>query len=952
FLENTQEKELKKLKRPGTDDWQRKILERLDRMIKTKGLLHLLKKGLGVDDAYFSLFYPAPVASSALRVKEQFQSNVFSATRQVHYSLDNPGESIDLVLFINGLAFSTLELKNPWTGQTARCHGQKQYRTRRDNKQPLLQFGRCLVHMAVDTDEVYMTTKLAGPSTFFLPFNKGQDQGAGNPPNPNGHKSAYLWEEVFSKASIANLLEHFVRLDGKPKDPLNKRTLFFPRYHQMDVVRKLVGHAAENGVGQTCLIQHSAGSGKSNSITWAAYQLIETYPQHGLVPGANDPERPLFDSVIVVTDRRLLDKQLRETIREFCEVKNIIAPAYRAADLKAALEQGKKVIITTIQKFPFILDGISDLSRKNFAVIIDEAHSSQSGSAHDNMNRAMGSAREQERGSENEVPDAQDKILKAMAERKMRGNASYFAFTATPKNTTLEKFGVKQTDGQFKPFHLYSIKQAIEEGFILDVLANYTTYKSYYEIQKSIQDNPLFNTQKAQKKLRTYVERHQQTIDIKAEVILDHFIPQVVNAKKLKGKAKGMVITQNIEAAVRYYNAVTRLLDKKGNPCKVLIAFSGAKAVDGIEYTESLMNGFSDGETRERFDGEDYRLLVVANKYLTGFDQPKLSAMYVDKKLQDVLAVQALSRLNRSAPSLGKKTEDLFILDFFNSVEDIKTAFDRFYTATSLSRATDVNVLHELKESLDGQGVYEQQEVEEFVVLYFNNADAQQLSPFIDVAADRFNKGLELEDQDKADFKIKAKQFVKIYGQMAAIMPFEIIEWEKLFWFLKFLIPKLIVKDPKADEIDQLLNSVDLSSYGLQRVKLNHPIRLDEEETIVEPQNPNPRGAHGGDDEHDPLDEIIRNFNERWFQGWSATPQEQRIKFLSIADSIKAHPDFNDKYKNNPDAQTRILAFQKIFEDVMLKKRREELELYKLLAGDAAFKSAMQQNLRQIVEVL
>ena len=954
FLGNTQKKEVEKLKRkqPGSDEWQRKILERLDRMIKTKGLLHLLKKGLGIDDVHFSLFCPAPVASSALRVKEQFQSNVFSATRQVHYSLDNPGESIDLVLFINGLAFATLELKNPWTGQTARCHGQKQYRTQRDKNQPLLQFGRCLVHMAVDTDEVYMTTKLAGPSTFFLPFNKGHDQGGGNPPNPHGHKSAYLWEEVFSKASIANLLEHFVRLDGKAKDPLNKRTLFFPRYHQMDVVRKLVGHAAENGVGQTYLIQHSAGSGKSNSITWAAYQLIETYPQHGLVPGAKDMERPLFDSVIVVTDRRLLDKQLRETIREFCEIKNIIAPAYRAADLKAALEQGKKVIITTIQKFPFILDGISDLSQKNFAVIIDEAHSSQSGSAHDNMNRAMGRASDLESAGDNEVPDAQDKILKAMAERKMRGNASYFAFTATPKNTTLEKFGVKQTDGQFKPFHLYSMKQAIEEGFILDVLANYTTYKSYYEIQKSIQDNPLFNTKKAQKKLRAYVERHQQTINIKAEVILDHFIPQVVNAKKLKGKAKGMVITQNIEAAIRYYNAITRLLDQKGNPFKVLIAFSGAKAVDGIEYTESLMNGFSDGETRERFHGDDYRLMVVANKYLTGFDQPRLSAMYVDKKLQDVLAVQALSRLNRSAPSLGKKTEDLFILDFFNSVEDIKTAFDRFYTATSLSRATDVNVLHELKECLDEQGVYERQEVEEFVARYFNNADAQQLSPFIDVAADRFNKDLELEEKDKADFKIKAKQFVKIYGQMAAIMPFEIIEWEKLFWFLKFLIPKLIVKDPKADEIDELLNSVDLSSYGLQRVKLNHPIHLDEEETIVEPQNPNPRGAHGGDGEHDPLDEIIRNFNERWFQGWSATPREQRIKFLSIADSIKAHPDFNDKYKNNPDAQTRILAFQKIFEDVMLKKRREELELYKLLAGDAAFKSAMQQNLRQIVEVL
>ncbi|MCG8633142.1 MAG: DEAD/DEAH box helicase family protein [Desulfobacterales bacterium] len=951
FLETTQEKELDKLKRKSrglngnkSGEWQLKILERLDRMIKQKGLLHLLKKGLSVDDAHFTLMYPAPLASSADKVKTQFKSNIFSSTRQVHYSVDNPNESIDLVLFINGLAFATLELKNPWTGQTARFHGQKQYRTR-DKSQPLLQFGRCLVHMAVDTDEVYMATKLAGKSTFFLPFNKGNDHGAGNPPNKDGHKSAYLWEAVFRKESIADIIEHFVRLSGKAKDPLNKRTMFFPRYHQMDVVRKLVSHATKNGVGHTYLVQHSAGSGKSNSITWAAYQLIEAYPENGKVNRAKGVEQPLFNSVIVVTDRRLLDKQLRETIREFSQVKNIIAPALRAVDLKAALEQGKKIIITTIQKFPFILDGIGDLSEKNFAVVIDEAHSSQSGSAHDNMNRAMGMA-----ADDDEKTDAQDKILKAMASRKMRGNASYFAFTATPKNTTLEKFGIEQEDGQFKPFHLYSMKQAIEEGFILDVLANYTTYKSYYEIQKSIQDNPLFDSPKAQKKLRAYVERHQQTIDIKAEIILEHFIPQVVNQKKLRGKAKGMVITQNIETAIRYYKAITRLMDKKGNPFKVLIAFSGHKEVDGIEYTESLMNGFSDGETRERFDADECRLLVVANKYLTGFDQPKLTAMYVDKKLQNVLAVQALSRLNRSAPDLGKKTEDLFILDFFNSVDDIKNAFDDFYTATSLSRATDVNVLHELKESLDAEGVYEWQEVQDFVERYFNNADAQELSPFIDTAAERFNIGLELEDQDKADFKIKAKQFVKIYGQMASIMPYEIVDWEKLFWFLKFLIPKLIVKDPKADEIDELLNSVDLSSYGLQRVKLNHRIRLDDEETVVDPQNPNPRGAHGGDEEHDPLDEIIRNFNERWFQGWSATPQEQRVKFLNIADSIKAHPDFDEKYKNNQDTHNRILAFQKIFEDVMLKKRRNELELYKLLASDAAFKSAMQQSLRQIVD--
>ena len=889
--------------------------------------------------------YPAPLASSSTQVKQKFANNIFSSTRQIRYSLSNPLEEIDLVLFINGIPFATLELKNPWTGQNARYHGQKQYRNDRDITQPLLNFGRCLVHMAVDTDEVYMTTKLAGSSTFFLPFNKGNNFGAGNPINPNGHKSAYLWQEVFSRESIANIIQHFVRLDGSSKDPLSNRNLYFPRYHQMDVVRKLVDHASQHGTGQTYLIQHSAGSGKSNSITWAAYQLIETYPVSATVKGAKSVELPLFDSVIVVTDRRLLDKQLRENIKEFSEVKNIIAPAYKSSELKSALEQGKKIIITTIQKFPFIISGIDDLSDKRFAVIIDEAHSSQSGSAHNKMNEAMGKAQQTE---EDEV-DAQDKILQAMAARKMRGNASYFAFTATPKNTTLEKFGTQQTDGSFKPFHLYSMKQAIEEGFILDILANYTTYKSYYEIQKSIEDNPQFDSKKAQKKLRAYVEGHQQTINIKAEVMLDHFIPQVVNSKKLKGKAKGMVITQSIVAAIRYYKAITGLLNKNGNPFKVAIAFSGSKEIDGKEYTEADLNGFPENDTRDYFDKDEYRLLIVANKYLTGFDQPKLTAMYVDKKLQGVLAVQALSRLNRASPKLAKKTEDLFVLDFFNKADDIKAAFDPFYTATSLSEATDINVLHQLKDSLDEVGVYEWHEVEAFITLYFASADAQCLSPIIDTAAARFNVELDLEDDDKIDFKIKAKQFVKIYGQMASIMPYQIVAWEKMFWFLKFLIPKLIIKDPDADLIDELLESVDLSTYGLERVKLNQSIALDDNETEVEPQNPNPRGAHGSDKETDPLDEIIRQFNERWFQGWSATPEEQRIKFVNIAESIKSHPDFAEKYKNNQDKHNRELAFEKIFEEVMLKHRRSELELYRLLANDSAFKVAMQQSLRQIV---
>ncbi len=942
FLQNTQADELEKLQKTGAN-WQRKILERFDRLIKKYGLLHLLKKGLSVDNAYFNLMYPAPLASSSEQVKANFKANIFSSTRQVPYSISNTLEEIDLVLFINGIAFATVELKNPWTGQTARFHGKKQYCQDRDNQQPLLQFGRCLVHLAVDTDEVYMTTKLAGKNTFFLPFNKGDNSGAGNPTNPNGHKTAYLWQQVFSKASISNIIQHFVRLDGTSKIPLQKRTLFFPRYHQLNVVRKLIADVSENGVGQSYLIQHSAGSGKSYSITWLAYQLIETYPNYVKIAGAKSLETPLFDSVIVVTDRRLLDKQIREDIKQFSEVKNIVAPVHKSSQLKSALEQGKKIIITTIQKFPFIIEGIADLSDKRFAVIIDEAHSSQSGSAHDNMNRAMG------KDVQEKIEDAQDKILYAMQSRKMRGNASYFAFTATPKNTTLEKFGTQQADGSFKPFHLYSMKQAIEEGFILDVLANYTTYRSYYEIQKSIDDNPLFDTKKAQKKLRTYVERHQQTINIKADVILGHFIPNIVNPKKLKGKAKGMVVTQDIETAIRYYQAIQHNLEAKGQPFKVLIAFSGTKEVDGIEYSEAEINGFSESKTRDFFDEDEYRLLIVANKYLTGFDQPKLCAMYIDKKLQHVTAVQALSRLNRSAPKLNKKTEDLFILDFFNSIDDIKQSFDPFYTSTCLTEATDVNVLHELKDTLDEFGVYEWQEVEQFVNHYFNNANAEILSPLIDVAVTRFDQTLQLEEDDKVDFKIKAKQFVKIYGQMASIIPYEIVAWEKLFWFLKFLIPKLVINNPDVDKIDELLSSVDLSSYGLERLKLKVSIDLNDDETEVEPQNSNPRGTHNNDDEEDLLDEIIRHFNTRWFQGWSATPEEQRIKFVHLAKHIEAHPDYEEKYKNNQDSHNRELAFEKIFNDVMLKSRRNELELYKLLASDPAFKAAMQQSLQKMI---
>lgn len=940
FLEQTQPEEMTKLKR--VNNYRLRLLTLLDRKIKKYGTLHLFKTGLEVEDAKFTFFYVLPVASSSKKAFERFENNEFSITRQIRYNKANPLQEIDLVLFINGLPIATLELKNAWTGQSAKVHGIRQYKQDRDYHQSLLQFGRCLVHFTMDTDEVYMTTRLQGDQTIFLPFNRGCNGGQGNPPTEDGHKTSYMWNDILTRHSLANIIQHFVRMSGDKSTPMDDRTLFFPRYHQLDVVRKLLEDVAQWGIGKTYLIQHSAGSGKSNSITWTAYQMIEVYKE-------GECNRPLFDSVIVVTDRRLLDKQISKNIHSFSEVKNIIAHADSSADLKIHLEGGKKIIITTIQKFPFIVEGIADLSDKNFAVIIDEAHSSQSGHAADHMNRAIGAKSQVE---DPDVFDWQDVVLETMRTRKMRGNASYIAFTATPKGATLERFGTLQLDGKRKPFHSYSMKQAIQEEFILDVLKNYTTYKSYYKIEKSIEENPLFHSVRAQKQLRAFVERNPETIQTKAEIMLDHFLNQIFRKKKLKGKAKGIIATQNIECAIEYYSAITKLVMALGNPFKVLVAFSGKKKIHGIDYTEETLNGCPSKDISDKFDEDEYRLLIVANKFLTGFDQPKLCAMYVDKKLRDVVAVQALSRLNRSAKKWGKKEEDLFILDFFNTTEDIKSSFDPFYTSTTLTGATDVSVLDVLRDELNNTGVYEWSEVEQFNQKYFTNVDAEELSPIIDTCAYRFNKTLNFSDDEKADFKIKAKQFVKVYGQTAALMPVEVLKWELLFWFLKFLIPKLIIDNSGRSEMDDLLNSVDLSTYGLERVKLNETIQLDDNESEVDPQNSNPRGVHGEDDDEDPLDLIISSFNERHFEGWDAAPDEQRVKFINIAKHIQTHPDFQAKVLQNPDSQTKELAFLKIFDDVTNKQRKNEMDLYRLMAQDPSFKQAMQDTIKRILGVI
>jgi type I restriction enzyme R subunit len=965
FLEQTQGKELAKLKK--NSDWRLRILGMFDKRTKKYGLLRQLRKGLDVDECHFTLFYEVPLASSSQAVHDGFAGNIFSVTRQIRYNLEQPGQEIDMVIFVNGLPLMTIELKYPWKNQTARVQGQNQYKTQRDQRQPLLQFGRCLVHFAVDTNEVWMTTHLKGKDTVFLPFNQGISpgrvtppgpgpQGAGNPDNPHGYRTAYLWREVFTRKSLGGIIQHFVRFvgfDNKPRKEKVDKAIFFPRYHQLNVVREIIADATVHGTGHRYLIQHSAGSGKSYSITWAAYQLIEVYQA-----GAT---KPLFDTVIVVTDRRLLDKQLRDDIKEFAQVDKLMAHAKTSADLRAALEGGKRIVITTVQKFPVIVDDIADLSHKRFAVIIDEAHSSQSGLTAGKMNAAMGAGSNNPSNPDNtsnvspllgrgvggegpgadagamkvdeQVPDNQDIINQSIASRKMSPNASYLAFTATPKTATFERFGTCFPDGTYHPFHLYSMKQAIEEEFILDVLANYTTYKSYYELTKSIKENPLYDTARAQQRLKSYVEGDRRTIATKAEIVTDHFVNNIYNVKRLSGKGKGMVVTQSIKAAIRYYFAIQKELAKKGNPFKILIAFSGKKMVDNHEYTEAGLNGFSEGETRKKFNTDDYRLLVVADKYLTGFDQKKLCTMYVDKRLQGVKAVQALSRLNRANKKLKKRTEDLFVLDFFNTIEDIQKAFVDFYTTTSLSEATDVNVLHEIRDLLADFQVYDWPEVEAFNQAFFANLPGDELSPLIQPAARRFNTDLDLTDEQKADFKIKAKQFVKVYSQVSSITQISRIDWEQLFWFLKFLIPELIVTNPGALS-DDLLDSVDLSTYALERTRIGARIILDEDTAILDPQSENPRGVHGPAGELDELDNILLSFNERWSRQLDELGQDPEATLHNFAHQISDHADYSTKVEGNKDPTNSKIAKDKIVRDVTIQSRESARQLHILLKDE------------------
>ena len=955
FLESSQKDVLAEYR---GKDLKAAVERQISSDITNFGIIKLLREGIDVDNIHLTLFFPKPSPADSKASHAKYAKNQFSVTRQQTFSLLNPGYEIDMVVFLNGLPLFTFELKNPWTYQTAKYNGQKQYKEERNPREPLLNYGRCLAHFTMDKDEVYFTTRLAGKETFFMPFNKGlpNGQGAGNPVSEDGsYKTSYIWKYFLQKDTIADILMNYVMFDygeaktGKvvPHIMRNAKRLIFPRFHQLDVVSKLNADVASVGVGKTYLIEHSAGSGKSNSITWLAYKLIGLCPDSMDAIRAKAVDMALFDSAIVVTDRRLLDKQITGNIKAFGHSDRIVAHADSSKELKTAIEQGKRIIITTIQKFPFICDTIADVSDHNFAIIIDEAHSSQSGIAADKLNATVQKDADQDGG------DTDALLEKLMKDRKMSKNCSYFAFTATPKKETLERFGTEDEEGKFHPFHLYSMKQAIEEGFILDVLTNYTTYRSYYELTKSIEGNPEYETERAQKMLRRYVEREPKTIKAKAEVMLTHFDAKMYRNHKLKGHAKALVVTKDIECAISYYMALCALRKEKKLPYNILIAFSGTKNVGGRDFTEALINGFPDTKTAEEFDKDENRILVVANKYITGFDQPKLAAMYIDKPLDGVLAVQALSRLNRFAPELGKLSEDLFILDFYNTKEGIKEAFDPFYTATTLSEATDVNILHQLKTTLLSFGVFDMEEVNAFIELYVHGAPADEFAPIIDRAANRFNNEIEWPENGKADFKMKCKQFVKIYSRVAAIMDYEVVDWEKFFWFLRLLIPQLIVTGPGMEDIKDLLDSVDLNTYGLRRTALNETIVLDPGESTIDPLKPTMVNAGLTDEPNkDPLDEIIKEFNEHWFRGWEATPDDQKEKLVNITKAVANDADYQNLVIGNPDQQAVEAAMAMIIDRIIRQKRKGDMSLYREYQQNDAFKAGFRTLITRMLDNL
>ena len=902
---------------------RRKFLARLQGEISRRGVIDVFRKGVKDGPHHVELFYGTPSPGNPAAA-ERYAQNRFSVTRQLRYSRDATQRALDLGLFINGLPIATFELKNSLTKQTVE-DAVEQYKRDRSPREKLFEFGRCAAHFAVDDHEVRFCTHLKGKTSWFLPFNQGWNDGAGNPPNPDGLKTDYFWTRLITRDGLTDILENYAQIvEIKNEKTGKKKVQIWPRYHQLDVVRQLLADMRRHGAGKRYLIQHSAGSGKSNSIAWLAHQLI----------GLRKDDAGVFDSIIVITDRRILDKQIRDTIKQFAQVGATVGHAKRSGDLRTFIEGGKKIIISTVQKFPFILDEIGNEQRgRRFAIIIDEAHSSQGGKTSAAVSMALSEA-----GAEEEDETPEDTINRIMAARKLLPNASYFAFTATPKNKTLEIFGETYDAGgqtKHRPFHSYTMKQAIQEGFILDVLRYYTPVESYYKLIKKVEGDPEFDTKRARKKLRRYVESHEHAIQIKAEIMVDHFHEQVLALNKLGGQARAMVVTGGIERAIQYYRAIRQYLLERKSPYRTIVAFSGEHEYGGVKVSEASLNGFPSSRIADEIQQDPYRFLICADKFQTGYDEPLLHTMYVDKILSGIRAVQTLSRLNRAPP----KKHDVFVLDFRNDANTIQEAFADYYRTTILSEETAPNKLHDLKAALDGYQVYADAEIDRLVTLYLGGADRDQLDPVLDACVAVY-KG-QLDEDGQVDFKGKAKAFGRAYGFLASILPYTNAEWEKLSIFLNFLVPKLPA--PVEEDLSKgILESIDMDSYRVEK-KASIRVQLADEDAEIDPLSAT-GGGYSPEPELDHLSNILKTFNDQF--GDIPWEDEDRVRRL-ITEEIPAKVAGDTAYRNareNSDRQNARIEHDQALKRVMTAVLNDDIQLFKQFTDNEGFRRWLTDN--------
>jgi type I restriction enzyme R subunit len=923
FILITQPKAWDKLKKNAPNETEAHFLNRLSDEIRKYGTLHVLRSGFKSLGVKFDLAYFQPVTALNPETQKLYQGNIFSVVRQLKYSEKNEN-SLDTVLFLNGIPLFTVELKNPLTGQTVQ-NAIRQYQQDRDPREPLFAFRRCLAHFAVDPDLVYFTTELKGNATRFIPFNRGDHNSAGNPHTWNGFATAYLWEQVWARDSILNLIQYFIHEYDEEDDDGKKtgvKRLIFPRYHQLDSVRRLIASSRGLGAGQRYLIQHSAGSGKSNSIAWLAHQLSVLHDQN---------DQPVFDSVVVITDRRILDRQLRSTVLAFEQTAGMVQPITEGSkQLKESLEAGKKIITSTLQKFPMISEQMREIPGKRFAIIIDEAHSSQSGESMRHLNKVLsaGSLEEAERlDADVEADELEDEVTREVKKRGHLPNASYYAFTATPKKQTLELFGAKQPDGSFAAFSLYSMRQAIEEGFILDVLENYTTYQTYWNLLKKIQDDPRYETAKAKKLLMAFVDLHEHTIGKKIEIIVEHFASQVQD--RIKGHAKAMIVTRSRLHAVRYKLALDAYLKEHGYPFKALVAFSGTVNDKGLEYTESGMNGFPEKKTAEYFKKDEYKILVVAEKFQTGFDQPLLHTMYVDKRLNGLHAVQTLSRLNRIHPD---KTET-FVLDFANEAEDIEKAFQPYYERTVLTEATDPNQLYDLETQLAQFGFYDKDQIERFAKIYYDTDEKVQknkhplLHNALSASVEAF---LHADAETKVAFRERVDKYLRFYGFLSQVVTFVDTDLEKLYTFLRLLRRLLkIDRERLPYEIQQAIDIENLTvkQTGKGRIKLKHKTGELDPDVLGQPAGLPPV-------ELEALSEIIRELNERF--GADLDVEETPAVLHQIEQKLAQDERLEQTIRVNT-PENALLTFKQVVQDLFHEMLETNFKFYQHMDNNPDF---------------